>query len=101
MLIIPHAKNEGNIIYYLLFIPNIPWVIGGEIPFLGHFWSIGVEEQFYSFWPILIKYSKKILNSLLIFAAVFFAIKVFCNLYFGGWSIPYSIIYSTRFDCMT
>ena len=37
--------------YYLLFFANTPFISATFIPIIGHFWSIGVEEQFYLFWP--------------------------------------------------
>jgi peptidoglycan/LPS O-acetylase OafA/YrhL len=46
------------------------------VPFLAHFWSLAVEEQFYIFWPVLIfffkKYSqlKKIILGLIAFAVI-------------------------------
>jgi peptidoglycan/LPS O-acetylase OafA/YrhL len=57
----------------LLVLPNVvrtfvPNVVGGN-----QLWSIGVEEQFYLVWPILVK---RFLNVLLTFLFAFIAIKV-------------------------
>jgi len=55
--------------FFLFFMPNIAYAIGIKIGFIDILWSIGSEEQFYLFWPWIIKYSpRKIL--LIIFAAI-------------------------------
>jgi len=89
-----------DVLYYIFFIPNVPWVFGGIIPLLGHYWSLGVEEQFYLFWPWLIKISRRLLLFLCLFIAVVFLIKLYVNLFVGGWSDTYSFVYEARFDCM-
>lgn len=30
------------------------------VPFLSHFWSLAIEEQFYLFWPVMIFFIKKL-----------------------------------------
>jgi peptidoglycan/LPS O-acetylase OafA/YrhL len=47
-------SNE-SILFYLFYSANVPFVLGSTLPFLAHFWSLGVEEQFYIFWPWLNK----------------------------------------------
>ena len=44
---------------FLLILPNVNQVIYPAIPFGNQLWSIGVEEQFYLFWPLIIKYIKR------------------------------------------
>lgn len=44
---------------FLLILPNVNQVIYPAIPFGNQLWSIGVEEQFYLFWPLIIKYVKR------------------------------------------
>jgi peptidoglycan/LPS O-acetylase OafA/YrhL len=43
---------------FLLILPNVNQVIYPAIPFGNQLWSIGVEEQFYLFWPLIIKFIK-------------------------------------------
>lgn len=102
VLVIVLGDNQPStlLVYYFLFLPNIPFTLGFSFPHLSHFWSLGVEEQFYLFWPWLVKYSKQLFLSLLIFIAAFLSLKIFLNLFFGGWSTPYTFIYVSRFDCM-
>ena len=63
---------------------------------LGVLWSIAVEEQFYLFWPILIKFiNKKIIPY------VFVAIILFC-LFFRYLNINnYSVLYFHTFSVMS
>lgn len=51
---------------FLLILPNIAVKVynPSPVPLLGPSWSIGVEEQFYFIWPILVKLSKNILYTL-------------------------------------
>lgn len=39
---------------YLFFVPNVVQHILPVVPYAGHLWSIGVEEQFYVLWPLLL-----------------------------------------------
>ncbi len=53
--------NEEMMPFYILLAANIPLIIQSSLPFIGHLWSIGVEEQFYLFWPWIFKKSRSIL----------------------------------------
>lgn len=46
----------GNLILYLLILPNLAFSFFSAVPLIGQSWSIGVEEQFYILWPLLIKF---------------------------------------------
>ena len=60
----------GKILLYGLILPNIVAFTYKTVPYLPQLWSIGVEEQFYIIWPILIYLSKNYLRSFLVFAGV-------------------------------
>lgn len=93
--------SYGQIMYYVLFVPNIPFVIGGVVDLLAHYWSLGVEEQFYVFWPLLIKmFINRFLSFSIVFIVLFLFVKLILNLYYGGYSVPYTLLYVSRFDCM-
>jgi len=47
-----------KLILFLSFMPNISLAELNIVPFTEHLWSIGVEEQFYLIWPLLIKFAK-------------------------------------------
>ncbi|MBK8095002.1 MAG: acyltransferase [Verrucomicrobiaceae bacterium] len=44
---------------YALLLPNLAAIFLHPLPFAGQTWSIGVEEQFYLVWPVLMKYFKR------------------------------------------
>jgi peptidoglycan/LPS O-acetylase OafA/YrhL len=73
------------------------------MPLLGPLWSLGVEEQFYIFWPWVMRDVRNILKFTFIFTVAFIVIRVFFRFldYKYGYSLPYLIIHVTRFDCMT
>ncbi|RTY92292.1 acyltransferase [Flavobacterium sp. GT3R68] len=89
-----------SLIFYLFFTANIPFIFQFAIPFLDHFWSIGVEEQFYSFWPWLIKkVQKNITLIILIFIILQNLLRlVLWYLYPFSNSAVFSVV--NRFDCM-
>jgi len=43
--------------------------------FLGHFWSLSVEEQFYIFWPLMLFFFKKNLKPILYILVIYSAIS--------------------------
>lgn len=56
----------GNLLLYAFFMPNLAFSIyTTAVPNIGQSWSIGVEEQFYLLWPLLIRKSKNVLKSIL------------------------------------
>ena len=56
----PFAKTEfirsaGSPLYYLLYLGNVPEMIGYDPPFfLAPVWSLAIEEQFYLLFPLLV-----------------------------------------------
>ena len=59
-----------------LFIPNIIFKIFKTVPLASQTWSIGVEEQFYLVWPIIIKKTRKPFKTFFLIIAVYIIIKV-------------------------
>jgi len=63
---IPYFSNQfyenywQNFILYLFIIPNLAFSMFSAVPLIGQSWSIGVEEQFYILWPLIIRLKKKI-----------------------------------------
>jgi len=53
--LIHHLENEHQspLLYFLFFIPNLALEFFPAVAGASHLWSIGVEEQFYLFWPLI------------------------------------------------
>lgn len=71
--------NEGfgtKLVLYLLLLPNLALAAFVSMPHIGHLWSIGVEEQFYVLWPVVLKYAKNILRALLLISVLIIIVKV-------------------------
>lgn len=65
-----------NFTLYLLFLPNLAFAIFAAVPHIGQTWSIGVEEQFYLLWPLIVKHSKNVLKALLMVIGILITLKV-------------------------
>ena len=105
---------EANFISILLLslaiLPNVTLFKFGAIPFSSQAWSIGVEEQFYLLWPLIIKYVKQIAFFLGFIIILMFALQncsVIINKLFGNHFMNpitlsnISIFFkSFRIDCM-
>lgn len=58
---------------FLFMMPNICLALFSPVPYASQLWSVGVEEQFYLFWPWMLNRSKKPLRVLVIIAVLFFS----------------------------
>jgi peptidoglycan/LPS O-acetylase OafA/YrhL len=95
-------KLPGTLPYYLLFAANIPNLLNATLPYLKHYWSIGAEEQFYIFWPWLIKKSKNSFKVILFFIIVILVLKTIAHLVSLKYHtvVPIEVLDYTRFECM-
>lgn len=104
LVIIGYSLNNFSLMYFVL-LPNVPFaleasaVFAATLPYLAHYWSVGVEEQFYVFWPWVIKKSKNILLTLTIFVFSFFLFKVFLTL-IDAPKFIITFFHYTRFGCL-
>lgn len=77
---LPGISGEHNtgfaikLLLYVILLPNIARQLFGNSLVLGsnQAWSVGIEEQFYAFWPWLIRWFK---NHILSFLVVFIVLK--------------------------
>lgn len=64
-----------NFLLYLLFLPNLAFAMFAAVPHIGQTWSIGVEEQFYLLWPLIVKHSKNVLRALMLVIGILIVLK--------------------------
>ena len=91
----PLTENINNNFFFclilsILFLPNVLLFGFNQVtPYASHTWSIGVEEQFYIIWPILMKFAKnkKILLYTIIISYLTIKLILFPTLkYFENWN---------------
>jgi peptidoglycan/LPS O-acetylase OafA/YrhL len=99
--------NGGVLLTYIFFASNVPFILENiphtvetTLPFLRHYWSLGVEEQYYLFWPWVVKKIKNKLEVFVIaFIVIFIALKCFFHFFFLH-TVVAAIFNVVRFDCM-
>lgn len=92
-LIIPNLKNS--------FVGVVNTVVGNRIMtfMVGHYWSLGVEEQFYAFWVLIVKKTKNLLPFLVLFPLAFILLKLTLRIFNAHYNILVFVNY-TRFGCL-
>lgn len=100
---------QWPILFYLLMIPNfknsfagiLNTAVGSKVTtfMVGHYWSLGVEEQFYAFWPWIVKRGKNLLKILVVFPLAYIILKAALRLFDAPYSILVFVNY-TRFGCL-
>jgi peptidoglycan/LPS O-acetylase OafA/YrhL len=92
----------GTLGFYVFLSANVPFILGVALPVVGHYWSLGVEEQFYLFWPWVVAKTNKLTRVLIISITVFILVKLALNILYRYTGVlwPYSILSVSRFDCM-
>jgi len=95
--------HASSLPFYVFLAANIPFIVGKALPFLAHYWSLGVEEQFYLFFPQLAKRSnKKLLKIALALICILLSVKFFLWVLYRnyGMELPFIAISETRFHTM-
>lgn len=92
-----------SLILSCLFLTNIDRIYDRAPAFIDPIWSIGVEEQFYLFWPFIVKKNSIIRGFKFCIAIIF--IFYFLKIYFMINATPNnepirSFLYGSRFDNM-
>ena len=84
---------------YSLFLSNVGYGLSLSFPLITPLWSVGTEEQFYLFWPIIINFFKKIIFPILAITFFIILLKVSFHFFLINDSID-SIISVFSFDAM-
>lgn len=96
-----------KLVLFVFFLPNMALVLFPPVAFASQTWSVGVEEQFYLIWPILIKKvkNKRILLYAIIFGYLFLKLigfKIIQEFLFWNDYMGYAKAFFDSFniDCM-
>jgi peptidoglycan/LPS O-acetylase OafA/YrhL len=110
----PPGSLNSQLLLDIFFLPNFSLLLFPSIMYVSQVWSIGVEEQFYLMWPVLIKYSGNVLTILVSIVLLFPALTLVLskvvydlsltpgssrNAYFLL-SFLKNFLFITRIDCM-
>ena len=89
-----------RLILFSVFLPNVSYIVNGTTPFVHQLWSIGVEEQFYLVWPLLILLFPKKKTGVILFFLGYMVTIVLANKFVGAESTFYKILAKARFSAM-
>ena len=83
----------GNWWWYLLYACNLKRDHGVNDPYLGHFWSLAVEEYFYLVWPALVLLLSRRRLAYCCFGAIALAVVLRVFLSWSGvdWNVIYRV----------
>jgi len=87
-------------LYSIFFLPNIPFAKNALPSIIDPIWSIGIEEQFYLFFPILFFMNnlKKVFKTLFFLFFLLVGLRFFSNIL--NIEVIRDYLYLGRFDCM-
>ena len=94
---------------FLLLLPQVALSLYPPVPYAEPLWSIGVEEQFYLFWPLLMARFRKVLPVAVVITIAGMAVKAGALAYastlrdpsrLAFWNHFIDYFYFNRFECM-
>jgi peptidoglycan/LPS O-acetylase OafA/YrhL len=122
--VIPHVKalqiastvapagehHTSILILFLALLPQVALSLYPPFPYAEPLWSIGVEEQFYLFWPLIVGRVKNVMpwaisiaiaGVLVKYAALAYASQLSDKSQLPFWNHFIDYFYFNRFECMT
>jgi peptidoglycan/LPS O-acetylase OafA/YrhL len=94
---------------FLVLLPQVALSLYPPFPYAEPLWSIGVEEQFYLFWPLVMARSRNVLKLAVVIIIGGVAVKAGALAYasrlkdpsqLGFWNHFIDYFYFNRFECM-
>ncbi len=64
-----------NLLFFVIMLPNLALAFMPALPHAGQLWSIGIEEQFYLIWPVLVRKVKNKLKLIIWGVILIFLLK--------------------------
>lgn len=102
-----HESFREKLMYSVFFMPNAALAFFKNIPYAAPIWSVGVEEQFYLFWPLLLLFFKRKIQTIIFFIVAFIGIKLLLILFNALFVIDTNVfakvkdlVVATRMECM-
>lgn len=94
--------NFSSLIFTIFFAANVPFITKTPLPELSHYWSLGVEEQFYLFWPLMVKKLKGLKSYVILIIIVMVLAETLARYFAPGQyaSTLYRALHYCRFQCM-
>lgn len=89
-----------SVILYAFFAANFAYALSFGISVIIPLWSVGVEEQFYVFWPHFVAKVRNLKWGLVLFIVSYLFLKITFYFFIGPSSVFYEIISLVRFDLM-
>lgn len=99
-----HLNYNSNMIpFYIFLAANIPFFLSEAIPLLGHYWTLGVEEQFYLLFPSIARLNtNKLLRYTILLIVLFMLLKLIAWYLSANthYKLPYRYLLLCRFQAM-
>jgi peptidoglycan/LPS O-acetylase OafA/YrhL len=100
VILIYHVHiNYIELPFYIFFSANVDYIFYAGIPLMVHYWSLGVEEQFYLFWPWINKKITRIVPFTFLLITIMVGTKLGLHYFLPDTALE-SVIHFTRFHCM-